>query len=68
MPEYERLEPDESGLLRSEVFPGLWLDTAAMIGRDMPKVLQRVQEGLATPEHAQFVTRLQQAREQPEKS
>jgi Uma2 family endonuclease len=58
--EYERLEPDDRGMLRSEVFPGLWLDPAALLAGNLPEVLQILQEGLASPEHAAFVARLQQ--------
>jgi Uma2 family endonuclease len=57
--QYVKLEPDASGLLRSEVFPGLWLDPAAMIQRDVATVLKRLQEGLASQDHAEFVKRLQ---------
>jgi Uma2 family endonuclease len=57
--EYEKLQPDASGLLRSGVFPGLWLDPAAMLDGEMATVLRRLQEGLGSPEHAEFVRRLQ---------
>jgi hypothetical protein len=50
------LGPD--GLYRSEVLPGLWLDPAALLRGDLPTVLQRLQQGTATPEHAAFVARL----------
>ncbi len=33
---YERLEPGADGILRSEVFPGLWLDPAAMTAATRP--------------------------------
>jgi Uma2 family endonuclease len=56
---FERLSPDASGLFRSEVFPGLWLDPLAMANRDMAKVLEVLQQGLASEEHAAFVTELQ---------
>ena len=49
------------GILRSEVFPGLWLDPAALIKLDLPRVLAVLQDGLRSPEHADFVARLQQA-------
>jgi hypothetical protein len=55
---YERLEPGADGILRSEVFPGLWLDPAAMIGDDSARVLAVVQQGLGSEEHADFVARL----------
>lgn len=55
---YVRREPDADGLHRSRVFPGLWLDPAALIGDDLSRVLDRLNAGLATPEHAAFVARL----------
>ena len=56
--QYERLALDVDGLYRSEVFPGLWLDPAALLRGDLATVLAVVQRGLASPEHAAFVTRL----------
>jgi Uma2 family endonuclease len=56
--QYERMLGDAQGLLRSEVFPGLWLDPAALVRGDLATVLAIVQQGLASPEHAAFVTRL----------
>lgn len=58
--QYQRQEPDGQGLLRSEVFPGLWLDPAALVRGDMVRVLSVLQKGLASPEHRTFVARLQQ--------
>jgi len=55
--EFVHLTPDESGYLKSEVFPGLWLDAAAMVRGDMLRVLAVLHEGLASPEHAAFVAR-----------
>ena len=56
---YERLALDAANLYRSEVFPGLWLDPLALIRDDPTRLLAVAQEGLATPEHAAFVARLQ---------
>ena len=56
--QYERLALDVDGLYRSEVFPGLWLDPAALLRGDLATVLAVVQRGLASSEHAAFVTRL----------
>jgi len=56
--QYERMAVDGQGLLRSEVFPGLWLDPAALVRGDLATVLAIVQQGLASPEHATSVTRL----------
>jgi Uma2 family endonuclease len=60
--QYERLVPDTHGVLRSEVFPGLWLDTAALLRGDVAAVLATIQRGLASPEHQAFVTRLHHPR------
>lgn len=56
---YEPLVPDERGVLRSEVFPGLWLQPAALWAADIAGLLAVLQEGTASPEHAAFVERLQ---------
>ena len=45
---YEPLHADETGVLGSEVFPGLWLDAAAMIRGDTATVLKVLGEGLAS--------------------
>lgn len=59
--QYERLQPDTDGYYKSEIFPGLWLDAAALVRFDLATVLQVLQKGLATPEHAAFVNKLQAA-------
>jgi Uma2 family endonuclease len=46
--DYQRLLPDAAGVLRSEVFPGLWLDAAALLRGDLAAVLQVLQRGLAS--------------------
>ena len=58
---FERLPRTEAGLYESEVFPGLWLDMAALLRHDLAQVLAVLQQGLASPEHAAFVARLQAA-------
>lgn len=55
---YERLAVDAAGLLRSEVFPGLWLDTSALLRGDLAAVFSTVQQGIGSPEHAAFIARL----------
>jgi Uma2 family endonuclease len=56
--QYERLSLGAEGLYCSEVFPGLWLDPAALLRGDLATVLAVVQRGLASPEHAAFAVRL----------
>ena len=54
---YEPLAPID-GVLRSQIFPGLWLDPAALIREDLAAAIQVLQRGLASPEHAAFAARL----------
>lgn len=54
---YEKLSAD-AGILKSETFPGLWLDAGAFVQGDLGRVLDVLGEGLATDEHAAFVREL----------
>jgi len=56
--EYVKLATGEDGIFRSEVFRGLWLDPGALVGGDLSVVLAALGRGLASPEHAAFVDRL----------
>jgi hypothetical protein len=58
--QFDRLQQDAAGIYRSEVFPGLWLDAPAMIRGDMATVLEKLQEGIDSPEHAAFVSKLRE--------
>jgi Uma2 family endonuclease len=55
---FKELKPGPDGILRSEVFPGLWLDPAALIRGDRQRVLEVLRQGLASPEHMAFVSKL----------
>ncbi len=56
--EYAPLAADDKGIVRSSVFPGLWLNVSAMLNDDLKAVLETLQQGIAGAEHAAFVTRL----------
>ncbi|MFO0866752.1 MAG: Uma2 family endonuclease [Gemmataceae bacterium] len=56
--EFAPIQPVD-GILKSQAFPGLWLDPAALIRDDRVRVAEVAQHGLASPEHREFVTRLQ---------
>ena len=58
--DYRLIEPDENGILKSRIFPGLWLNPQALLSEDGVRVLEVVTQGLASPEHAAFVERLRQ--------
>jgi Uma2 family endonuclease len=56
---FDRLSPGDDGIFRSETFPGLCLDAAAIILGDLPRVLDVLQTGLGSPPHQEFAQRLQ---------
>jgi Uma2 family endonuclease len=56
--EYLPLDADEAGVIRSKVFPGLWLDTSALVAGKVEQVLATLRNGIEADEHAAFVARL----------
>ncbi len=59
--QYQKLAPAADGVHRSTVLPGLWLNINAILQGDWPAVLQQIQAGIASPEHAEFVERLKES-------
>ena len=55
---FVRQQPDEHGIHKSVAFPGLWLNATALLAPDMSAVLQTLMQGIASPEHAEFVEAL----------
>ncbi len=55
---YVSLQPDEAGVIRSQIFPGLWLAVNALREGDLAQVLAVLQQGLQTAEHQTFVESL----------
>jgi Uma2 family endonuclease len=58
--EYITLTADASGVIKSKVFPGLWLNVYALLAGNMAQVLAVLQQGLSSNEHADFVQSLSQ--------
>jgi Uma2 family endonuclease len=56
---FDRHLPDSDGIYRSRIFPGLWLDPAALVARNVSRVFEVLQSGLNSAEHAEFVRKLQ---------
>jgi len=56
---YKEVSLPADGIFRSRVFPGLRLDAEAMLGNDRRRVLSALKQGLASPEHAAFLAKLQ---------
>jgi Uma2 family endonuclease len=55
---YVRQQSDSEGLLKSRVFPGLWLDVPALLRSDLRALRAAVERGTADPAHGPFVARL----------
>lgn len=61
---FVEIRPGKDGLLRSRIFPGLWLDPAAFWEGN---VAAAVHLGLESPEHAAFVKRLAKTQTLPKR-
>lgn len=59
--DYVPLAPESDGIIRSRVFPGLWLNPTVLIERQATRLLEALIRGLESPEHAAFVERLRAA-------
>ena len=59
--DYELLPLSADGIYRSEVLPGLWLDPQMLIEDNIGRLDEVADQGIASPEHAVFVARLQAA-------
>ena len=55
---YISLEADNNSVIRSEVFPGLWLAVDALREGNLAEVLTVLHQGLQTNEHQKFIQRL----------
>ncbi len=56
--EYLELLADDAGVMRSRVFPGLWLAASELLAGNMQAVLTTLQVGLQSAEYAAFVKQL----------
>lgn len=52
---YQQQQVDESGILKSPFFPGLWLEVSALLAGEIQQVLSVLNSGLASYEHQAFV-------------
>ena len=55
---YVEIEPDTGGVLCSELFPGIGLNPKALFEDDLNGLIDTLDRGLASPEHADFVADL----------
>lgn len=56
--EYRTLEADDQGILRSQVFPGLWLHPEHFWAGDLAGLMMVLNQGLSSQEHDDFVATL----------
>lgn len=54
----EEVEPGADGVIRVRTFPGLWIDSRALLARDIGRMMGTLEEGLRSRAHAEFVRRL----------
>jgi Uma2 family endonuclease len=54
----QELQPDSGGVLRLQTFPGLWIHIESLFNQDYTALMATLEQGLATPEHAAFITQL----------
>lgn len=61
-PDDTRLSPDRKGVIRSKVFPGLWVHVQALLDLDSAKLREVIDLGIASRPHAAFVRKLDRQR------
>lgn len=52
---YQRVDPDENGIIKSSSLPGLWISMPALIRRDFWKVIATIEQGITRKEHHQLM-------------
>ena len=55
---YRLMKPSPEGIYKSRVFPGLWLDSSAFWRGDAAGLMEVLEQGLRSEEHARFLDTL----------
>jgi len=55
--QYVQLSPD-SGILKSRIFPGLWLNVAALLEFNLAQLFETIDASVRSPQFASFATAL----------
>lgn len=58
---YDLQPVNDEGVLTSAVFPGLWLAVEPLLSENLGDVMQVLHQGIATPDHEEFVQHLQKS-------
>lgn len=56
--ESTELKPDEDGIIRSIVYPGLWIHQDGLLSDDSALMLQVLERGLSSDEHRRFLEQI----------
>jgi Uma2 family endonuclease len=59
---YVEIPPDAAGIIRSQVFPGLWLSPGELLAGNLAGLFAVIDRGVATAEHQAFCRHLAAAR------
>ncbi|MCI0362111.1 MAG: Uma2 family endonuclease [Planctomycetaceae bacterium] len=60
----EPLKIPADGIVKSRAFPGFWIDTRALMARDVNRLADCLDRGIASEEHGRFVAELASRRRQ----
>lgn len=66
--EYVELTASRGGILKSRVFPGLWLDSKGLLADNWPKILGTLRKGMESVEYLEFATKLKSQQRKKRKS
>ena len=55
---YIKLQPEPIGIIKIQIYPGLWLDFNALLEGNLAKVLAVLQQGIVTEEPQKFRKKL----------
>jgi hypothetical protein len=58
------LSPDKKGVIKSHVFPGLWVHAQALLDLDSAKLREVVEQRIASRPHGAFVRKLERQRKE----
>jgi len=59
---YQLMPPPADGIYRSQIFPGLWLDSSAFWRNDTTALIELLEQGLRSEEYDAFVEKLKSFR------
>jgi Uma2 family endonuclease len=62
LPGHEMIHPDSQGIYKSQLFPGLWIDSKALARGDAAGLFAAVDAGTKTAAHKKFVAKLRSIR------